>query len=87
MWNLKKRNDTNELTYKTERDSQTWRTNLQRPGEGVYTECGINMDTLLYLKWIINKDLCIAHGTLLNFMLQSGWEGALGENGYMYMYA
>ena len=26
-WNLK-RNDTNELTYKTARDSQTYRTNL-----------------------------------------------------------
>ena len=27
MWNLK-RNDTKELIYKTETDSQTWRTNL-----------------------------------------------------------
>ena len=27
MWNLK-RNDTNELIYKTETDSQTWRMNL-----------------------------------------------------------
>ena len=36
MWNLK-RNDKNELTYKTERDSQTQRTNLRLPaprGEG-----------------------------------------------------
>ena len=30
MWNLK-RNDTNELTYKTERDSQ--KMNLRLPGE------------------------------------------------------
>ena len=74
-----KRNDTNELTYKTERDSQTWRTDLQRPGEGVYTECGINMDTLLYFKWITNKDLCRAHGTLLNVMWQPGWEGLWGR--------
>ena len=29
---------------------------------------------------------CIAHGTLLNVMWQPGWEGSLGENGYMYMY-
>ena len=28
----------------------------------------------------------IAHGTLLNVMWQPGWEGSLGENGYMYMY-
>ena len=29
---------------------------------------------------------CIAHGTLLNVMWQSGWEGSWGDNGYMYMY-
>ena len=28
----------------------------------------------------------IAHGTLLKVMCQPGWERALGENGYMYMY-
>ena len=27
-----------------------------------------------------------AHETLLNVMWQLGWEGSLGENGYMYMY-
>ena len=31
MWILR-RNDTNELTYKTERDSQTQTTNLWLPG-------------------------------------------------------
>ena len=30
MWNLKKK-DTNELIYKTEIDSQTWKTNLWLP--------------------------------------------------------
>ena len=34
MQNLK--NDTNELIYKTETDSQTWKTNLQLPkGKGL----------------------------------------------------
>ena len=34
MWNLKY--DTNELIYKTETDSQTWKTNLWLPkGKGV----------------------------------------------------
>ena len=28
----------------------------------------------------------IAQGTLLDVMWQPGWEGSLGENGYMYMY-
>ena len=40
--------------------------------------------TLLYSKWTTNKDL--PHGTLLNIVWQPGWEGSLGENGYMYMY-
>ena len=28
----------------------------------------------------------IAHGTLFNVTWQSGWEGSLGKNGYMYMH-
>ena len=47
-------------------------------------EFGTNMYTLLYLKWMINKD--IAQGTLLNAMWQPGWHRNLEENGYMYMY-
>ena len=31
MWNLK-RNDTDELTYKTEREAQTYKMNLSLPG-------------------------------------------------------
>ena len=44
------------------------------------------MYTLLYLKSITKKCLIIAHGTLLSVMCQSGWEWALGENGYMCIY-
>ena len=29
---------------------------------------------------------CIVHGTLLSVMWKPGWEGNLGETGYMYMY-
>ena len=29
---------------------------------------------------------CRAHGSLLNVMWQTGWEGVLGENGYMCAY-
>ena len=46
----------------------------------------MDMFTLLYLKWIINKDLLIADETLLSAMWQPGWEKSLGENGYIYMY-
>ena len=33
------------------------------------------MYILLYLKWITNKDLGIARGTLLSVVCQPGWEG------------
>ena len=49
-----KRNNTNELTYKIEGDSK--KTNLWLPGERTDRECGVFMYTLLYLKWITNKD-------------------------------
>ena len=55
-------------------------------GERTVRELGMDMYTLLYLKWIINQVCCIAQGTLLNVMWQPGWEGSWGENGYRYMY-
>ena len=54
-------------------------------GQRVAREFGINMDTLLYLKWI-TRTYCIAQGTLLNVMWQPGWEGSLGENGHVDTY-
>ena len=45
----------------------------------------MGMYTLLYLKWITNRTYCIAQGTRLNVMWQPGWEGSLGENGYMFI--
>ena len=35
-------------------------------------EFGMFMYTLLYLKWITNKDLFIVQGTLFNIMWQPG---------------
>ena len=58
-----KRNDTNVLTYRTERDSQTEKTNLRLPGwrgqevGGIVREFGMVLYALLYLKLIIDKDL------------------------------
>ena len=48
-------------------------------GEGIVREFHINIGTLLYLKWITNKDLPLAQGTLLSVMWQPGWEGVWGE--------
>ena len=74
------------------KQKQTYRVNLWWPGEkngveGRDREFGINMYTLLYLKWITNKVVLYAQGTLLNVMWQPRCEESLGENGYMYMYA
>ena len=50
-------------------------------------EFGMGTHTLLYLKWITNKDLLYSKGnSTLKVMWQLGWEGRLGENGYMYIY-
>ena len=56
MWNLR-RNDTTERIYKTERDLQTEKWTYGCQGEGVVRDLGKVMYTLLYLKWITNKDL------------------------------
>ena len=51
MWNLKK--GTNELIYKTEIESQMYKTNLWLPGEGLggmIWENGIAIYTLLCIK-------------------------------------
>ena len=54
-------------------------------GEGIVREFGMGTYTLLYLKCITNKDR-LAQGTPLNVMWQPGWEGGLGENGYVYVW-
>ena len=57
----------------------------QGQGETV-SECGMDRNIQLYLKWITNQDLLCSSGTLLKVMWQAGWEGNLRENGYMDMY-
>ena len=42
-------------------------------GEGIVKEFGMDMYTLLYLKWITNKDLLSSTGNLVNVMWQPGW--------------
>ena len=45
-------------------------------GERIVKDFEKVMSILLYLKWIMNKIYCTAHGTQLNVMWQPGWEGA-----------
>ena len=54
-------------------------------GEGVVREFGIDMDRLLYLKWITDRDYWIAHRTLLSVTWQPGWKGSFPE-GWILMY-
>ena len=67
MWNLR-RNVTNELTYKTEGNSQIRELNLWvwgmggGCGVGIVGEFGMDLYTLLYLKWIANRDLLCSTG-------------------------
>ena len=59
MWNLKT-NDTNELTKQKEtRKLREWTYSCKGEGwgEGIARGFGMNMYTLLYLRWVTNKDL------------------------------
>jgi len=85
MWDLK-RNDTNELIYKTARDSQTQRMKLYllwlgggRMGEGIVREFGMDMYTLLYIKWITNKDLLYSTGNSAKCYTAAWMEGESGS--------
>ena len=83
MWNLK-RNDTNELTKQKETHRlREWAYGCQ--GEGIVREFGIDMYTLLYLKWIANKELVYNTGNSAQCYVAAWMGGEYQENGYMCM--
>ena len=41
-------------------------------------EFGVDMYTLLYLKWVTNKDLLYSMGNSAQCYVAAGWEGNLG---------
>ena len=55
-------------------------------GEGTVRESGKVMYTLLYSKWITNRDLLLTHGTLLSVVCQPGWEGFGGQSIHVYVW-
>ena len=83
MWYLK-RNDTNELIYKKERDSQTQKTNMVADWEGQLGSLERSC-TDCYIQKHNQQGTIVQHRTVLNVMCQPGWEGVLGENGYLYV--
>ena len=70
-----KEDDTNELIYKTEADSQTSKTNLWLPkwerGGGINWEIGTDIYTLLYIKQITNKDLLYSTGNYTQYSVMT----------------
>ena len=88
MWNLKQK-DADELTYKTEIDPQTQKTNLwllKQMGE-INQKFWINIYTLLYIlyiKQVNNKDLLYISGNYIQYLVL-GYNGEQSEN-YIYIH-
>ena len=82
MWNLKY--GTNEPIYKTETDSQTWRTDLWLLwGEhGMNWEFGVNRRKLFHLEWISNEVLLYRTGNYIVSWDRTWWNIIKG----MYIY-
>ena len=55
-------------------------------GKGTVRESGMDMHTLLYLKWITNKDLLCGTGNSAHCDVAAWRGGGLGENADMYMH-
>ena len=55
-------------------------------GEWIVREFGMDMYTLLYLKWITNKDLLYGIGNSAQCYVAAWMGGEFGEIGYMFMF-
>jgi len=74
LQNLKEKEDTNELIFKTERDSQTQKTNIwlpkgKRGWGGINCEAGINTYTQLCIKQTTNNDLLYSTGNYTQYCI------------------
>ena len=54
-------------------------------GKGIVRAFGMDMDTLLYLKRIANKDILYSTGNSAQRYVAAWMGGEYGENGYVYM--
>ena len=73
---LTKQKETNRLRNQT---YGCWR-------EGIVWDLRKVMYTLLYLKWISNKDLLCSTWNSAQCYVPAGMGGVFGGKGYMYMY-
>ena len=66
-----------------------WLPGEEKPGGvggGLVREFGMDMYTLLYLKWITNKDLLCSTGNSVQCYVTVWMGKEFGENGYLYLY-
>ena len=57
-----------------------------KDGGGIVRDFGMDRHTLLYFKWITNKDLLYSTGNSAQCYVVAWMGESLGENEYMYMY-
>ena len=57
----------------------------ERMGEGIVKEFGMDMHTLLYLKWITNKDLLYSTGNSARSYV-AAWIGGEFEEEWIHVY-
>ena len=81
-----KRNGTNEVSCKTERDHRFRELTYGCQGEGIVREFGKVVYTLLDLKWVTNKDPLYSTGNSAQCYMPACRGGETGENRYMDMY-
>ena len=55
-------------------------------GQGIVREFGVDMYTLLFLKWITNKDLLYRTGNSVQCYVAAWMGGEFGRDGYMCIY-
>ena len=89
MWNLK--NGTNEPIYKTEIESQKQKTKLMitkgaKGGGGINWEIGIDIQTLLYIKQITNKNLIYSTENSIQYSVMT-YMGKESKIEWIYLYA
>ena len=78
MWNLK-RNDTNELIIKQKETHRLRKRTYGCQAEGIIGDFGKVMYTLLYLKWITNKDLLQSTWKSVQCYVTARMEGDFGR--------
>ena len=89
MGNLK-RNDTDELIYKTRKRLADLKHELtvargKGGGERTVLEFGVDMCTLLYFKWITNKDLLYSTGNSAQCYV-AAWTGGKFGGEWIHVY-